>query len=117
MRESLELFAHNLNFYMNRYGYNQVTLAKKLNKANSTVADWVHGRKFPRIEMLDKLTEVFHCKRSDLLEHYTTEETVRQSELSDRLTKYLHMLNADGMEKVLTYLEDLNPKFFREENQ
>ena len=114
MREELELFAHNLNVYMEMYGYNQVTLGEAVDKANTTVAEWVHGRKFPRIDTLDKLCELFHCKRSDLLEKYTTEETIKQSEMENRLATYLQKLNPDGYENLLRYLEDMNPKFFKD---
>ena len=38
MREELELFAYNLNVFMNKYGYNQTTLANKLEVGVTTVA-------------------------------------------------------------------------------
>ena len=114
MREELELFSHNLNVYMNRYGYNQTTLANKIGVGITTVSDWVHGRKFPRIGKLDQLTELFHCKRSDLLEKYTTEESIANEETMNRLMAYFSRLNPEGCKKALEYFEDLNPKFYED---
>lgn len=116
MREELELFAHNLNVYMDMYGYNQTTLANKIDVGVTTVSDWVHGRKFPRINTLDKLTELFHCMRSDLLEKYTTEETIQQNEMEKKIMEYISQLNSDGYEHLLRYFADMNPKFFRGED-
>ena len=114
MREELELFAHNLNVYMNKYGLSQLELAEKLGKSTSIVNDWCHAKKFPRLSTLDEMTKLFGCKRSDLLEKYTTEEAIKQSERENRLMKYLQKLNPDGYENLLRYLEDLNPKFFKD---
>lgn len=101
MREELELFARNLNVYMDMYGYNQITLGEAVNKANTTVAEWVHGRKFPRIDTLDKLCELFHCKRSDLLEKYTTDESIEEDAVNNQLNEFIAKLNKDGREHLL----------------
>ena len=114
MREELELFAHNLRVYMEHYGYNQTTLGQAVGKALTTVADWTHGRKFPRIETLDKLCEVFHCKRSDLVEKYTTEETIHQADIENELVSYLNRLNPLGYQRVLQYVQDLSDKYFED---
>lgn len=118
MREELELFAHNLNVYMNKYGLNQLELAEKLGKSTSIVNDWCHAKKFPRLSTLDEMTKLFNCKRSDLLERYTTEESIKASEIENEINDYMTKLNADGLEHLLQYFKDLNPKFFKggEEN-
>lgn len=115
MRRELDLFAHNLGVFMDKYDYNQTSLANRLNVGVATVNDWVHGRKFPRLGTLDRLTELFHCKRSDLLEKYTTEESIQQTQMMERLMSYMTKLTPDGYEKLLTFFEDLNPKFYRGE--
>lgn len=113
MREELELFAHNLNVFMNRYGYTQVSLGEAVGNSNTTVNDWVHGRKFPRIDKLDKMCELFHCKRSDLLEKYTTDESIEEDAVNNQLNEFIAKLNKDGREHLLRYFEDMNPKFFK----
>lgn len=112
MREELELFAHNLRVYMDTYGFTQTSLANELDVGVTTVNEWVHGRKFPRFGKISMLTELFHCTVGDLMENYTTEETIRRSEMEKRLVSYMSRLNSDGYEKALTFFEDLNPKFY-----
>lgn len=115
MREELTLFAHNLQVYMDMYGYSQASLSDSVGVGHTTVNDWCHGRKFPRIGTLDKLCELFHCKRSDLIEKYTTAETIKANALETELHEYMSKLNPEGMEHMLRYFKDLNPKFFKGE--
>ena len=115
MRDELELFAHNLNVFMDRYKYTQTSLADAIGVANTTVSEWCNGRKFPRIGRIDQLTELFHCRRSDLLERYTTEESIQMARTQERLMAYMKRLNSEGYEKALTFFEDLNPKFYEGE--
>ena len=118
MREELELFAHNLNIYVNKYQYTQTSLANDLGVSVTTVNDWIHGKKFPRIDKLDKMCELFRCKRSDLLEKYTTYESIEEDRVNNQLNEFISKLNAEGREHLLRYFQDLNPKFFKggEEN-
>ena len=111
MREELELFAHNLNVYMDKYGYNQTTLANKIGVGVTTVSDWVHGRKFPRIDKIDMLCKLFHCNRSDLLEKYTTEETIAEADRFKRLMAYYNALNELGKQNLERFMEDTHPKY------
>ena len=115
MREELELFSHNLRVYMEKYHYTQAALGEATGNSNTTVNDWVKGRKFPRFDKLTKLCELFHCNPSDLLEKYTTEASIEQSIIEKKVDHYLTMLNEDGKEHLLRYLEDLNPKFYKDE--
>ena len=114
MREELELFAHNLNVFMDTYGYTQTRLAEAVGVSIPTVNDWCHAKKSPRWGKIDAMCELFHCKRSDLLEKYATTESIKQSAMEQRLTKYMQRLNPDGYENILRYLEDMNPKFFKD---
>lgn len=115
MRDELELFAHNLKVYMDRYGFTQSQLADAVGVGRTSVSEWCNGRKFPRIGRIDQLTELFHCRRSDLLERYTTEESIQMARTQERLMAYMKRLNSEGYEKALTFFEDLNPKFYEGE--
>ena len=52
---------------------------------------------------------------SDLLENETSPETIDAITKFVRLNKYLEKLNKEGVEKALIYFDDLNPKFFKDE--
>lgn len=46
----------------------QKELAKLLNVSNKTISSWETNRTEPKIEMIDKMCEIFHCRRSDFLD-------------------------------------------------
>lgn len=107
-----ELFAKNLNTFMKHYGYTQASLAEKVGYNSSSVGTWVRGEKFPRLGTVDKLTEIFHCTRGDLLEREMQEDKIEERARLVRLYAYMERLNPNGVEKALTFFEDLNPKFY-----
>lgn len=115
MKEELELFAKNLNTYLEYYDLTQAELADRLGYSTAAVSHWCNGLKFPRLGTIDKMTELFKCRRSDLLEREVDPTTIETTARLVRLYKIMEKLNADGVDKVLTYLEDLNPKFYKDE--
>ena len=52
-----EIFSKNLNHYMAIKGVNTADLSRDLSYSFTTVSDWVHGRKYPRMEKVQILTE------------------------------------------------------------
>lgn len=46
----------------------QKELAKLLNISNKTVSSWEHNRTEPKMEMIEKMCEIFHCKKSAFFE-------------------------------------------------
>lgn len=67
-QETKQQFAKNLKRYMKLYGYSQHSLAKELGLSTSSVSQWCRAQFFPRAGMIEKLAELFHCYKSDLLE-------------------------------------------------
>lgn len=63
-----EIFPKRLTYYMNYYKMSQRALAEKMDVSEATVSNWVKGIKSPRIDKVDKLCEVFNCRRVDLVE-------------------------------------------------
>ena len=61
-----EVFAFNLKQYMIDRGYEQVDLVNKLGYSFSTVSDWVHGKKYPRVDAMQKLAKTLNVSISDL---------------------------------------------------
>jgi len=113
MREDVKVFSNNLKAYMKIRNMAQAELAEKLGCTQSTVSTWIVGIAFPRIDKLDKMCEIFHCKRSDLMEREHTEKTILEQEQSKRLLDYFSRLNPDGVKKVIEYMEDLNERYMK----
>lgn len=69
-----EAFSRRLRFYLNKYDMTQIELAKRLGVGKSTVSDWANGRKVPRADTVDRMCDIFHCRRSDLVEAHDNDE-------------------------------------------
>ena len=66
-----EIMASNLKFYIARSGKSQKELAEMVGVATSTFNDWVKGKKYPRIDKIEKLADFFRIQKSDLIEDKT----------------------------------------------
>ena len=112
MVEEYKLFAQNLKYYMQRYGYTQLMIADRCDVSNASVSRWVNGEKFPRIKKLEILCEIFHCTKADLLQIKQGEQTDEQQELMKRLQIYAQNLNEKGIAKVIDFICDLKDEYF-----
>lgn len=115
MRDELQIFRRNLNVYMYYYHLNQTTLAHKIDVSPQVVSKWSRGVAMPSMDNINKMLEVFHCTMSQLFEIEQTEQSIRESKTEARLMNYFNKLNSLGKDKLLEFLEDMNPKFFKEE--
>lgn len=66
--EQRRILSNNLRFYMQRAGLTQTDLSQRLHIGLSTVAEWYHGRKYPRPGNLQKIADVLGIYMSDLRE-------------------------------------------------
>ncbi len=71
---SKEVFSKNLQKYMDRSGKTQKELAEIIGVTAPTFHEWVKGKKFPRIDKVQKLADYFGILKSDLIEDKTAEE-------------------------------------------
>lgn len=63
-------FSKNLNRYLKNAEMNIADLAAALSIPFSTVADWVHGRKYPRMDKVQAIADYFGIMKSDLTEEH-----------------------------------------------
>jgi repressor LexA len=68
------LFSKNLKFYLQKYDYTQAALAQRLGVSSQTISNWCNGIKIPRMNKVDAMCEIFHCRRSDLMEEHSLSE-------------------------------------------
>ena len=62
------VFSKRLRYYLNKYEMTQAELAKRLGVGTTSVYNWCNGIKTPRMDKVDAMCDLFHCKRSDLIE-------------------------------------------------
>ena len=62
------VFANNLLLYVERSGKTQREIAEKINVSPSTFNSWINGVKYPRIDKIEMLANLFGVLKSDLIE-------------------------------------------------
>lgn len=76
-----DVLAKNLKKYILKSGKDRSTVAEDLDLSYSTLTDWVNGKKYPRIDNIEKLAIYFNVSKSDLIEDF---EKIKKD--NDRLT-------------------------------
>lgn len=61
-----EVFAYNLQFYMRLRNIDQSDIVERLHVSASTVSDWVNGKKYPRVDAMQRLADLLNILMSDL---------------------------------------------------
>ena len=72
MEDSKVIFARNLNKYMEQEGKSRLEICHALDISYYTFADWVKGKKMPRMNKVQMLAEYFGVAVSDLIEEKPT---------------------------------------------
>lgn len=103
-----EIMAKNLKFYIERSGKSQKELAELVGVAASTFNDWVKGKKYPRIDKIEILSNYFGILKSDLIED-KTEMHKKNDTLSDVIIKL--RMNEDYL-SLVEGIGKLNPEQF-----
>lgn len=65
---SKQVFARNLQRYIAMSGKTQKELADAIGVSAPTFNEWTSGKKFPRIDKIQKLADYFGILKSDLIE-------------------------------------------------
>lgn len=64
-----EVFAKNLNYYMNINHKDRSDIARDLNLPYTTVTSWCKAEFYPRIDKIQLLANYFSIQKSDLVEN------------------------------------------------
>lgn len=62
-----ELFSKRIRYYLQKLNMTQAELASKLGVGTTSVYNWCNAVKTPRMDKVDAMCDIFHCKRSDLM--------------------------------------------------
>jgi transcriptional regulator with XRE-family HTH domain len=65
-----DVLSNNLKKYIVKSGKDRSTIAEDLGFPYSTLTDWVNGKKYPRINNIEKLAAYFGVSKSDLIEDF-----------------------------------------------
>ena len=115
---SKQVFARNLQKYIAESGRTQKDIAETIGVSAPTLNEWVSGKKFPRIDKIQKLADYFGILKSDLIEEKMTAEKEKDNDLladiivrmrTDEefcsVVKSLYLLSADKIQGVKQLLQ------------
>lgn len=68
MEVQKQIFAKNLKKYLDRAEKSQTDLQRYMQVSSSTVSDWIHGVKMPRMDKIQSICNWLSIQKSDLLE-------------------------------------------------
>lgn len=95
-----DVFAKRLLYYMYYLNISQKELSDRVGVSESSVSQWVKGTKVPRADKVDKICDVFNCKRSDLVDNPTAKTPV----ISDSDLEFLGVVSElDADSQALVY--------------
>lgn len=75
------IFSKNLRYYLEANKMTQLELSRLLSVGTTSVYNWCNGVKVPRMDKIDKMCQIFGCKRSDLITDYPSD--VKQEEIAE----------------------------------
>ena len=115
---SKEVFAKNLQHYMNEKGITQKELSEIVGVSAPTVHEWIKAKKYPRIDKIEIMAHYFGILKSDLIEDKKMKEQpeemamlaasiMRDPELLDMIQKYQN-LSAKNKIAVIQMIENLS---------
>jgi transcriptional regulator with XRE-family HTH domain len=76
-----EIFVRNLRYLMNARGISQADICRELGMSSTTVSDWCTGKKYPRVDAMQRLADLLGVLFSTL----TTEGGLQDFEDQQRL--------------------------------
>lgn len=88
--ENKNTLATNLKKYITRSGKDRKEVAEDLELSYSTLTDWINGKKYPRINNIEKLAAYFNISKSDLIEDF---EDIKKD--NDRLASIIVKLRTN----------------------
>ena len=88
-----KIMAKNILHYMDINGKDRKTICSDLGISYTTLADWVNGKTYPRIDKIELLASYFDISKADLVEDHAdlaeSDEYYHDKDASD-LAEFLH---------------------------
>jgi len=94
------IISHNIQFYMDMHGKTRNDICRDLGIKYTTLADWLNGKTYPRIDKIELLARYFNVTKADLVEdHRTTTRTGSSdgAQLDDVYLRFARQAQEDGL--------------------
>lgn len=115
-------FAQRVKSLRKQSDMTQEEVADRLNVTKQTISQYERGLRRPDMESLEEISELFNVStdyllgKSDITIQIVDEEdlAILRDKQFRLLYYYYTLLNHEGMKKLADYIEDLNPKYFKD---
>lgn len=94
------MISEKIKEYRKLRGLSQVEIAKRLHVSQNTVSSWETGRTEPNMGVIERLSQIFECRKSDLIGEGGYKENLTVSEL--RLITSFRLLSAEQRDIIQT---------------
>ena len=112
-KKAMLILSRNIKTYMDLYHYTKSDLARALGVSPSAISWWLQGKKYPRLKYIEEMCRLFNCTQMDLLSEDPTFEIAAKDELLQEIVEKATILNAEGKQKVIDYIDDISERFKR----
>jgi len=102
-----KIFSSNLNRYMNKHGKSRNDICNDLGYSYFTVSDWANGKKYPRMDKIEKLANYFGILISDLIEEKKEQPKKELSKEMQALIDFAKSVPEDKAELVLRVMKSI----------
>ena len=101
--DNKNIFAENLNYYMDLHQKSRREVREALDVSYYTFTDWVKGKKYPRMDKVEMLANYFGILKSDLIEEKkpSSLKEVKLSEGEQMLIDLFRKVPEDKQQLVL----------------
>ena len=111
-----EIFSKNLKLFMMKIGKDRKEVADDLGIPYSTLTDWINGKKYPRIDNMEKIAKYFGVSKSNLIEDFEEKQKdndvlasiivqLRMNKEMLDVTERLIKLDKAKLESIKTFLD------------
>lgn len=94
--DNKNIFARNLQMYMDMNGKSRKDVSDAIGVSYYTFTDWVNGKKYPRMDKVERLASYFGILKSDLIEARTPEHFEMQKK-NDTLSDIVIRMQTDDV--------------------
>lgn len=95
------VMANNIKKYMHKTGKTQKELCTTLGFKESTFSDWVKGKKYPRIDKIERMANFFGISKADLVEEGISQvHSILLSAKEEEIIKDYRQLKDDDREEI-----------------
>lgn len=108
--DNKNIFASNLKRYMALNEKSRKDISEALEISYYTVTDWVNGKKYPRMDKVEKLAQYFGILKSDLIEEKTEEHRTMQQKNSTLTDITIRMRTDNEFLSLIEGINRLNPE-------